>query len=96
MKCSPKRLIFWLAALVCALAGSVPSVRAVNLVQEFYLPMPEWQVLQGMETVTPAITDTNFAMTTSILTTGSGTVIYYDQWEDGYETNLANPTQPTT
>jgi len=28
--------------------------------------------------------------------TGTGTVIYYDQWEDGYEVNLANPTQSTT
>ena len=23
-------------------------------------------------------------------------MIYYDQWEDGYETDLSNPTQPTT
>ena len=32
----------------------------------------------------------------SIIVTGNGTVIYYDQWEDGYETDLSNPTQPTT
>jgi uncharacterized repeat protein (TIGR01451 family) len=97
MKFSLKHLIFRLMTLACVLAGSVPTtIHAVNLVQEFYLPMPEWQVLQGMETASPSITDTNFAMITSILVTGNGTVIYYDQWEDGYETNLANPTQPTT
>ena len=34
--------------------------------------------------------------TFSILVTGDNTVIYYDQWEDGYETDLSNPTQSTT
>jgi len=48
---------------------------AVNLIQDFYLPMPEAQVLQGIETASPAITDTNLFIVTSILTTGDGRVI---------------------
>jgi hypothetical protein len=32
----------------------------------------------------------------SVVVTGEGTVIYYDQWEDGYEVDLAHPTQATT
>ena len=77
-------------------AFGVPLARAVNLVEEFYLPMPEAQLLQACRTITPAITDTNFASITSILVTGNGTVIYYDQWEDGYEVDLSSPTQATT
>lgn len=88
---------FWRLALAGVfLLFTLGVARGVNLVQEFYLPMPEAQVLQGMETVSPSITDTNFFMVTSLLTTSDGTVIYYDQWEDGYETNLASPTQPST
>ena len=72
------------------------TARAANLVEEFYLPLPEAQMLQACRAVYPAVTDTNFAATTSILVTGNGTVIYYDQWEDGYETDLGNPAQATT
>jgi hypothetical protein len=76
---------FWRLALAGVfLLFTLGAARGVNLVQEFYLPMPEAQVLQGMETVSPSITDTNFFMVTSLLTTGDGTVVYYDQWEDGY------------
>ena len=95
--CNPKRLFFWLTMLVCALAGGVPAARAVNLVQEFYLPMPEAQILQAAKAVAPSdVTQNNYTMITSILITGSNTVIYYDQWEDGYEANIASPTQATT
>ncbi len=75
---------------------ALSSARGTNLIQDFYLPMPEGQILQAEKTISSGITDTNFYITTSILTTGNGTVIYYDQWEDGYEANLATPTQPTT
>src|SRR5262249_5564151 len=34
--------------------------------------------------------------TFSVVATGAGTVIYYDQWEDGYETDLAHPVQAST
>src|SRR5580692_10430275 len=73
----------------------VLAARAVNLVQEFYLPMPESQIYQANNTIiggTGSAIDSTF----SIVVTGNGTVIYYDQWEDGYETDLSNPTQSTT
>jgi uncharacterized repeat protein (TIGR01451 family) len=73
----------------------VPAVRAVNLVQEFYLPMPEAQIYQANNSIISG-TGSTIASTFSIIVTGNGTVIYYDQWEDGYETDLSNPTQPTT
>ena len=96
----PSKIIFpqWspvLAATVFLLMAG-PAARAVNLIQDFYLPMPEAQLLQAEKTISSGITDTNMFMTTSILVTGDGTVIYYDKGGDGYETNLASPTQPTT
>ena len=92
MKC----LTIWLTTLVCVLAGVETTARAVNLIQDFYLPMPEAQILLAEKTISSGITDTNMFMTTSILVTGNGTLIYYDQGEDGYETNLASPVQSTT
>ena len=34
--------------------------------------------------------------TISIVVGTSNTIIVYDHWEDGYENDLANPTQPST
>ena len=86
---------FWLLAAI-TLFSIITTARAANLVEEFYLPIPEWQVLQACHTITPSVVDTNFASITSLLVTGDGTQIYYDQWEDGYEGDLANPTNATT
>ncbi|MEI7533318.1 MAG: SdrD B-like domain-containing protein, partial [Verrucomicrobiae bacterium] len=76
------------------LAAMLPA-RAVNLVQEFYLPMPEAQINQANNAII-AGTSSTINSIFSIVVTGTGTVIYYDQWEDGYEVNLASPTQSTT
>ena len=84
-----------LALAVVATLTAALSVGAANLVQEFYLPMPEAQIYQANNAIISGAGST-IASTFSIVVTGDGTVIYYDQWEDGYETNLANPTQPTT
>ncbi|MGA3163264.1 MAG: SdrD B-like domain-containing protein, partial [Verrucomicrobiota bacterium] len=95
MRCSLNRPIYWLVMTVCALGCLAPSARAVNLVQEFYLPMPEAQIYQAYSAIVSG-TGSTIASTFSIVVTGNGTVIYYDQWEDGYEIDLANPTQSTT
>ena len=71
------------------------SARAATLVQDFYLPMPEAQIYQANSALVAGAGVTNFS-TFSIVVTGDGTQIYYDQWEDGYEVNLAAPTQSTT
>lgn len=67
------------------------------MVHEFYLPLPEAQVLQAFRGVDAwnrvrAPLDS----VTSIVVTGPDTIIHYDHWEDGYETDINNPTQPTT
>src|SRR5271170_438461 len=84
----------WLLVF-CVLFGVAPAALAGNLVQEFYLPMPEQQIYTANNSIISG-TGSTIASTFSIIVTGNGTVIYYDQWEDGYETDLSNPTQPTT
>jgi uncharacterized repeat protein (TIGR01451 family) len=88
-----RRPAFLLATLAILVAG-LPA-RAANLVQDFYLPMPEAQISQANSTIVSG-TAGAISSTFSIVVTGDGTVIYYDQWEDGYEVDLGNPTQPTT
>ena len=85
--------LFFAAAFF--LLAAIVSARAVNLVQEFYLPMPEAQINQANNAIISG-TSTSINSIFSIVITGDGTVIYYDQWEDGYETDLSNPTQSTT
>src|SRR5581483_9587356 len=91
MKCNLKRLLFCFGVLICAL-----SAHGINLVQEFYLPMPEKQISTACSTVQPSVVGTNIYSIFSIVASADGTVIYYDHWEDGYETDLSHPTQATT
>ncbi|MCX6922025.1 MAG: hypothetical protein NT154_02220, partial [Verrucomicrobia bacterium] len=80
---------------ICGLIAAVLPTRGASLVQEFYLPMPEAQARQSFASIASGV-GTNLDSNTSIVITGDGTLIYYDQWEDGYETDLAHPSQSTT
>src|SRR6478752_5183221 len=84
------RLLFAAFGIVACL-----NVKAAVLVHEFYLPMPEAQILQTFNALETGVS-TTLDSTFSIVATGNGTVIYYDQWEDGYEVDLSHPTQPST
>src|SRR6266496_4724761 len=88
------RVIRW-ACVLFVLACGAPTSRAVNLVQEFYLPIPEAQIRLACTSVESSV-GTNFESIFSIVVSADATVIYYDQWEDGYEINLSLPTQSTT
>ncbi|MBW7866243.1 MAG: DUF11 domain-containing protein, partial [Candidatus Hydrogenedentes bacterium] len=81
--------------LVCMLAGLALPAQAVFMVHDFYLPMPEAQVRASLYTLSTA-TNTTIDSVTSIVVTGSGTVIHYDHWEDGYEVNINAPIQSTS
>ncbi|MBI3882634.1 MAG: tandem-95 repeat protein, partial [Verrucomicrobia bacterium] len=84
-----------LAALLAALALIASGAPAAVLVHEFYLPMPEAQIRQSFLSLETNVS-TTIESVFSVVVAGPGTVIYYDQWEDGYETDLAHPTQGTT
>ncbi|QEL14097.1 DUF11 domain-containing protein [Limnoglobus roseus] len=65
-------------------------------IQFFYLPLPEQPTLAALEVLGTGSQGSDMTSLTAITTTETGTTIYYDQWEDGYETNLASPTQAST
>ena len=68
---------------------------AATIVQQFYVPLPEDEVQKAMSTITSGI-GTTMETVISIVVTVDGTYLYYDQWEDGYEVDLGNPTQAST
>ena len=57
--------------------------------------MPEALARQSFATIASGV-GTNLDSITSIVISGDATLLYYDHWEDGYETDLAHPTQATT
>ncbi|MFZ1754372.1 MAG: hypothetical protein WBO46_11505, partial [Caldilineaceae bacterium] len=86
-------------AIVLPLLAVTRGMGAANLppVQTYFVPLPEQQTqisLTGIDTRNQVGTVIDSVI--SIVATGNGTVVYYDHWEDGYELNMANPTQSTT
>src|SRR5436305_562938 len=88
------RLLRFIAVFSLCFGGTL-TARAVGVVQEFYLPMPEQQIYTALSTIVPG-TGTTQNSTYSIVVSGDGTVVVYDQWEDGYEIDINNPTQAST
>jgi large repetitive protein len=84
-----------IVSLFLGLLAFVPMLQAGELVQDFFLPMPEAQINQANSAIISG-TGPTINSIFSIVVTGDGTVIYYDQWEDGYETDLSHPAQSTT
>lgn len=93
------RLIFFAAvtALIIVAFWGVRSIQAANpVVQTFYIPLTEDQIRTWEYGINTAANDTNVYDVISITATMDGTIIYYDQWEDGYEADISNPVQSTT
>ncbi len=65
----------------------------------YYIPIPETNIRSNFKEFTDYI---NFSISNSVraiismVATEDGTLLYYDHWEDGYETDIFNPTQSTT
>lgn len=88
-----------LAAFVAALGifahGEIALAANPAPVQLFYMPFPEDQLLTGLQAIEnggPSNAPTNPVTTyISIAAVANGTIIYYDQWENGYDSDIANP-----
>lgn len=65
-------------------------------IQFFFVPMPEQPTLASLEAIGTGGQGTTMTSLTTITTTEAGTTVFFDQWEDGYETILGNPTQAST
>ncbi len=86
---------------------TVSSVRAAlpPPVQIYYVPVPEDQVFAALSSIYPGpaacsqpapgvVAPIYTYLALSIIS--GDTLIYYDQWEDDFEIDIAAPTQPTT
>jgi uncharacterized repeat protein (TIGR01451 family) len=73
----------------------VAGAAGLAIVQEWFVPQPEAQIREDYLVLAPkvnAITDSVITVTVPI----AATKVVFDHWEDGYEVDLKNPTQPST
>ncbi|WP_300557384.1 Ig-like domain-containing protein [Limnohabitans sp. Rim8] len=63
--------------------------------QTHYVPLAEANIQTALKAINTQVTG-NIQTVIAITATSNGTVVVYDQWEDGYETSISNPTQATT
>ena len=66
-------------------AGNPPPV------QTYYIPIPEDQAATAFVAINGANGSGTQNTYVSIAAAGFGTRIYYDQWENGYDSDIANP-----
>jgi hypothetical protein len=78
-----------------ATANTHTSVSVLPYVQTYYLPLPEDQVLYVLDAINTAAVSPTYSYI-SITIVANNTVIYYDQWEDTYETAINDPSQSST
>jgi large repetitive protein len=91
-------LLRLLSILVLALVVALPMGAAASTpppTHVYYVPFPENQQLQAFDAINTVANDP-IAVFITIAAATDGTVIFYDHWEDGYETNLSSPVQSTT
>jgi uncharacterized repeat protein (TIGR01451 family) len=89
--------VFAVFSIVLFLFCWAPSAIADQLVQMYYVPItePEYRLYARAQSDPNSESDLVRSVI-SITGTFNGTIIYYDQWEDGYEADLSNPQQSTT
>jgi len=83
---------------LAVLLSLLPAAALPAMKQTFFVPFPEADLqtsLKAIDTTGTAV-GTQIKSTISIVVPTAGTIIVYDQWEDGYEADPANPVQTTT
>ena len=92
---SPTALMLSVSLIALVFAPGLASAANPSPVQLCFSPLPEAQVQSALGVLYGSVGST-IRSVTSVVSTGNGTFVYYDQWEDGYEIDLANPVQPST
>ena len=82
----------WSLTLAVALSTMASLASAQAPIQTFYVPVPEAGQLSRLSAPRmPALADTSIRTTIGITAAGDDTILYYDHWEDGYETRHLEP-----
>ena len=71
------------------------AVGGESIISTFYVPLFEDNSYDALESVNPA-TGPALSTTVSVTVTASGTIVYYDHWEDGFEAIADEPSQAST
>jgi len=85
------RVVFF---VLMSMAGG--ALLAQTPLQYFYVPLPEDEILAFDVTLDPTLTDTTIHTVIGVTASTTGSLIYYDHWEDGLEPDAASPTQSST
>ena len=82
-------LTLLLVIIALAVVLLVPATAAAMPVQFFYVPFPEDQLLTMMDAINGAAVEpiTSYITITAV---ADHTIVYYDQWENGYDIDIAN------
>ncbi len=84
---------------ITTLTSSTPAAAGPAPVMFGYVPLPADQFATTMATISASqatVSGTTIDFTVGITNAGAGAIMYYDDWEDGYEADIANPVQATT
>lgn len=65
-------------------------------VQTYFVPLPEDTLFHSFDTINPPNVYGSVHTLVAVAVAANNTVIYYDDWEDGYEQDVTNPSQSTT
>ena len=85
-------------ALCCLPAHISRATLSQPIIQQFFVPMPEADLQTSLNTIdsTGTKVGNSIKVTIAIVVGQTNTIIVYDQWEDGYENDLNNPTNSST
>ncbi len=84
-----------ISGLLALCTSATLMAATANVYQMYYVPTPESEVTAFNRALNSATGD-EIRSVVSISVVLDGTRIYFDQHEDGYETDVTNPQQPTT
>ncbi|HDQ72784.1 MAG TPA: DUF11 domain-containing protein, partial [Chloroflexi bacterium] len=90
-----------LSIILCVVFFSFMIPTPVNALpagfQEYLVMGDEYQIYRMFNDLRSSGSfNTEMVSIVTIVATSNGQQIYYDHWEDGYEEDIFNPTQPTT
>jgi hypothetical protein len=87
-----RRAITLVLSVVTALVLSLGLASAAQAtpVQFYYVPFPEDQLLNAFQSINAANPTEPITSYITITAVADDTVLYWDQWENGYDTDIAN------
>ena len=80
-----------------AVVGAGSLFAAAAPVQTYYVPLPEDDLFnETFETLNASAAEQPVNTLISVAIAADGTIVYYDHWEDGFESDVTSPTQTST